>query len=312
MQILLDIIVPVFAVVFIGYAAARRGWLSKAGAEGLGAFVFNFAIPAMLFRAMATRAMPDPIDWGFLIAYFGGGYLVWALGMVVSRQGFRRDFSEASVAGMGAAFGNTVMLGAPLALMTYGEAGLLPAFLIISFHTWQLFAVVTALVEGASGNRARLLDIPRNIVRGLASNPILIGLVAGVLWNLSGLPLPAVVDGIAGMLGKAAIPCALFAMGASLAAYRIRGALGEASVTVVLKLVLHPLAVYLLGTYVFALEAMWRDVAVLMAAMPVGVNVYLFAQRYDVGTAPAATAIVVSTAVSVLTVALLLYGLDVR
>ncbi len=312
MQILLDIIVPVFGVVAIGYAAARLGWLSKAGAEGLVAFVFNFAIPAMLFRAMATRAMPDPIDWGFLIAYFGGGYLVWGLGMVISRQGFRRHFDEASVAGMGAAFGNTVMLGAPLVLMTYGEAGMLPAFLIISFHSWQLIAVVTALVEGARGNRDQLSDIPGNVVRGLVANPILIGLVAGVLWNLSGLPLPAVVDGIAGMLGKAAIPCALFSMGASLAVYRITGALAESTATVTLKLALHPLAVYLLGTYVFALEPMWRDVAVLMAAMPICVNVYLFAQRYDAGTAPAATAIVISTAVSVLTVALVLHGLEVR
>ena len=138
MLILLDIIAPVFGVVFIGYVAARLGWLSKTSAEGIGAFVFNFAIPAMLFRAMATRAMPEAIDWSFLIAYFGGAYLAWALGMVISRQGFRRDFAEAAVAGMGGAFGNTVMLGVPLVLMTYGEAGMLPAFLIISFHFWQL------------------------------------------------------------------------------------------------------------------------------------------------------------------------------
>ena len=129
MQILLDIIVPVFGIVLIGYVAARTGVFGSSAVEGLGKFVFNFAIPAMLFRTMATQALPDPIEWDFLLAYFGGAYLVWVLAMVVSRTGFRRDFAAASIAGMSAAFGNTVLLGIPLILTIYGEAGTLPVFL---------------------------------------------------------------------------------------------------------------------------------------------------------------------------------------
>ena len=84
MQILFDIIVPVFGIVLLGYLAARTRLFSETAAEGLGAFVFNFAIPALLFRSMATRDLPDPIEWGFLVAYFGGGYLVWAFFLAIA------------------------------------------------------------------------------------------------------------------------------------------------------------------------------------------------------------------------------------
>lgn len=312
MQILLDIIVPVFGIVAIGYLAARFGLFPRAANDGLTRFVFTFAIPPMLFRSMATNELPDPIEWGFLISYFGGGYLVWAVGMLVSSTVFRRPFEAASVAGMTGAFGNTVLLGIPLILATYGDAGTLPVFLIISFHSWQLLSVVTVLIEGGRGNRYRLMEVPWNILKGLVGNPIIIGLVLGIVWNVADLPLPKTVDVLAETLGRAALPCAVFAMGASLASYRVMGALAEAGVGVVLKLIAHPAAVWVLATYVLEVEQPWRDIAVIVAALPVGVNVYLVAERYETGSAPAATAILLSTALSVITVAILLTVLDVR
>ena len=312
MSVLIDIIVPVFGVVGLGFFAARRGWISEAGADGLATFVFNFAIPAMLFRTMATRALPDPIEWEFLIAYFGGAYVVWALGMAISRFGFGRDLATASIAGMSAGYANTVMLGIPLVLMAYGDAGMLPVFLIIAFHSAQMFFVVTVLVEASRGQRGDIGKLIVNVLRGLVLNPVVMGLLAGVAWNIWGLGLPKPVDALLQLLGKAAIPCSLFSLGASLARYRLMGALAEASASSALKLLLHPLAVYLLGAYVFALEPLWLNVAVILAATPVGINVYLFAMRYDTGTAPSATAILLSTVLSVLSLAALLQMLGVR
>ncbi|MCP5368075.1 MAG: AEC family transporter [Hyphomicrobiales bacterium] len=312
MQILLDIIAPVFGIVALGYGAARLGWFSAQATDGVGAFVFNFAIPALLFRSMARMVFPDEIDWGFLVAYFGGGYLAWAAAMAVSALVFRRDTATAAVAGMGGAFGNTVLLGIPLVLTTYGDAGALPVFLIVSFHSWQLFTVVTVLIEGGRGNRARLRDLPRSILGALVRNPILMGVLGGLLWNAADLSLPRFADGILETLGQAALPCAIFTMGASLATFRLRGALAEAGSMVACKLLLHPAAVFVLGTWVFELQPLWRDTAVIVAAMPTGINVYLFAQRYDAGVAPVATAMLMATALSVVTVSLLLHGLGVR
>lgn len=312
MSVLIDIIVPVFGVVGLGFFAARRTWMSEAGVDGLASFVFNFAIPAMLFRAMATRALPDPIEWRFLIAYFGGGYIAWAIAMVISRRGFGRDWAAAAMAGMTAGFANTVMLGIPLVHLAFGEQALLPVFLIISFHSWQLFLVVTVMVEAARGRRGNPARLAADVVRGLATNPIIMGLVVGVGWNAWGPALPTPLDRLLELLGEAAIPCSLFALGASLARYKLMGALPEATAGSVLKLIVHPLAVYVLGAHVFDLAPLWVSIAVIVAATPVGINVYLFGLRYDTGTAPAATAILLSTLLSVGSLAVVLHLLGVR
>ncbi|WP_193181274.1 AEC family transporter [Nisaea sediminum] len=312
MEILIDIVLPVFGTVFIAYGAARLGWFPEAAVDSLSKFVFNFAIPPMLFHTMARQTLPDPIEWEFLISFFGAGYAVWLLGMLISLWWFRRDFAHASLAGMTGAFGNTVLLGIPLILTTFGDAGTLPVFLIIAFHSWQYFAVVTILVEGGRGQKGALLAIPVSIVRSLATNPILIGLIAGLAWNIFALPLPKPVSDIAQFMGRAALPCAVFAMGASLARYRLSGAIWEALVGSLLKLVLFPALTYLLATHVFSMDPLWRNVAVIVAALPVGVNVYLFADRYNAGTQAAATSMLLSTFLSFGTIAFVLHFLGVR
>lgn len=312
MDILIDIILPVFGTVFIAYFAARLGLFPAAAVDGLSRFVFNFAIPAMLFHTMSRQTLPDPIEWEFLISFFGAGYIVWLLGMLVSFWWFRRDFVHASLAGMTGAFGNTVLLGIPLILTTFGDAGTLPVFLIIAFHSWQWFSVVTVLIEGSLGRKGALADIPWTIAKGLAGNPILIGLVLGLAWNVLDLPLPQPVADITGFLGQAALPCAVFSMGASLARYRISGAIREALAGSVLKLIAFPALTYAIATYVFVIDPLWRDIAVIMAALPVGVNVYLFAERYDAGAPAAATSMLISTFLSFGTIGLLLHFLGVR
>ena len=312
MEIILEIIVPVFGIVGIGYGAARLGLFRQEATKGLSAFVFDFAIPAMLFRAMATTALPAQIEWGYLISYFGGGYGAWVIGTLVSLYLFRRPGAEPAIAGMTGGFSNTVLLGVPLILTTFGERATLPLFLVIAFHSWQLLSVVTIQAEVGVGARDEMRRLPANVLKGLVRNPIIIALLAGVAFNLSGLTLPHVVDTLTETLGRAAMPCAVFAMGASLAGYRLAGSVGEAGVGVVLKLALHPILVWLLATHVLTVDPLWRDVAVILAALPVCVNVYLMAQRYQAGIAPAVTAVLLSTAVSVLSVALVLHLLEVR
>jgi hypothetical protein len=312
MQIILDIIVPVFGIVGLGYIAARFGLFPAEANKGLSRFVFDFAIPALLFRTMATTTLPAEIEWGYLISYFGGGYISWIIGTGLAYLLFRRTGAEPAIAGMTAGFSNTVLLGVPLILTTFGEAGTLPIFLLIACHSWQLLSVVTILAEVGIGARDEMRKLPANVGKGLVRNPIIWALVLGVLANLTGTPMPDFADTLLEMLGRAALPCALFAMGASLAAYRIVGALPQASVGTLLKLGMHPAATYVLATYVFEVTPLWRDVAVIVAALPVGVNVYMMAQRYDAGVAPAATALILSTAGSVGSIAIVLWALGVR
>lgn len=311
MLVLVEIIVPVFGLLAFGYAATFTSVFDRAAGKALAAFVFYFAIPVMLFRNMALQDLPDAVPWGFLAAYFGGTLLIFALGAVAAGVLFGMRVEERGIVGFGASYGNVVLLGTPLVLASFGPEATLPFFLILSFHSVLMFTAVTAVIEIGRGQGRSLRDLPQRIGSGLGRNPILLALLAGLLWHQLGLGLPAAADAWALMIAGAAGPCALFSMGASLRAYRLAGALGPAALIVALKNLVHPLLVWLLCSFVFAMPPLWAKVAVVTAALPAGVNSYLFAERYDCGQRETAAAIVLSTALSVATVAILLNLLGV-
>ena len=171
---------------------------------------------------------------------------------------------------------------------------------------------VTVLLELGRGRSGGLWRIPLQVLRGLFSNPVIVGMLLGLGFNLLHLSIPTPLDNLAKTLGQAATPCALFAMGAALSRYRVAGNLPESLTLVGLKTLLHPLLVWLLATFVFTLPPLWTGVAVLIAALPTGVNAFLFAQRYEVGVATATTTIFISTGFSLLSLSLILLLLDVR
>jgi malonate transporter and related proteins len=284
----------------------------EAAAEALASFVFYFAIPVLLFRNMATTALPDAIPWGYLGAFYGGTAVAFGLGMAIARVRFGGAFERQAIIGFGCAFGNSVLLGIPVVLTGLGEAAGLPLFLLLAFHGTVLFTTITVVLEVGGARREALPEVPAKALAGLARNPILWGLLGGVAINLLGLGLPAALERWTALVAGAAVPCALFSMGASLRAYRIAGVLRVALVMVALKLVVCPLAVWALATFVFEVPPLWAKVAILLAAMPVGVNVYLFGVRYDAGQAESATAILLSSILSVATLsaALVLLGAD--
>jgi predicted permease len=158
--------------------------------------------------------------------------------------------------------------------------------------------------------QGRPWQIVMNTLRGLCTNPVIVALALGFSWNMLALPLPSTIEALAKLLGQAAAPCALFATGAALSQYRIAGNLAESLWLVLIKIIIQPILVWLLAHYVFQLPPLWTAVAVLIAALPTGVNAYLFAQRYKVGIATATTTIFLSTALSLLTLPLVLWLLS--
>ncbi|MCP5152154.1 MAG: AEC family transporter [Ectothiorhodospiraceae bacterium] len=306
MQTLLDVIAPIFGVIAIGFVAARGGLVSTATAEGLSSFVFRFAIPALLFRTLAHRTLPDALPWGLVAAFYGGVFATFAIGWAVGGGGMALRGAERALFAFSGAFGNVVLLGVPLALTAFGDAAALPTFMVVSFHSLLLMPTVTVLLELARGHERPLRDIPASVARGVLGNPIVVALIAGSVWSLAAWPLGGPVDAVLELLARAALPCALFAMGASLARLPIGSSLRPVGPVVVLKTLLCPALVGLLAGPVLGLDPLVGAVAVLMAAQPTGINPYLFAQRYGQGVALTAAAVVVSTAFSVVTLSLLL------
>lgn len=311
MNSVFDIVLPVFGILMLGYVAARAGAFDESANRGLSLFVFTFSLPLLLFQAIATANLPSDIPWSFLVAYYGGTFMAMALAMSIGRFMFGRRLDEQGVVALGGGFSNVSMLGIPLIIASFGQQAALPLFILLSVHALTLLPVITAIIEAGRGRNQRFHLVLLSIGRGLATNPIILGLAAGLTCNLTGLVLPGNVLAITKSLGGAAVPCSLFVLGASIARYRIAGNVAEPLMLVAIKNVVHPAIVWLLATQVFELPKLWSLVAVTLAALPTGVTAYLFAQRYQTCVANTATTILISTGFSALTLSALVYLLAI-
>ncbi len=304
---MIAIVLPVFGVVIIGWVTVRAGVFSDTAIDGISDFVFTVAIPLLLFRTLATAALPAEIPWGVLLSYYLGAYLIFGLGMFLAAVVFRKPLSGQGAFAGGSCISNTVLLGIPIILAVFGDEASVPLFLVIGVHNAVLLPAL-AIVIGLGQNRAgALLGGLRETIVDLIRNPLVIGLVGGLIYGRLAPPLPGPVDDILRMLGTAGAPVALFALGGTLARHRISGYIGEALVISILKLGLQPLVVWLLATRVFDLDPVWAAVVTLLSAMPTGVNVFIFANRYGAGTATAGTTIVLSTALGAATISGLIW-----
>ena len=306
MDTTVDVVLPVFALVAVGYAVGRTRLLGDGGVQGISNFVFYVAIPTLLFRTMSRIELPEIGSLGIVFAYFGGCLLVFPVAALAGRLLFGIGRDERAVMGMGAVFSNTVLLGIPLIFTAFGEDGVIAIMLIVAFHSITLISLPTILLEVARGERGRSGRVIGSTLSALARNPVIVAMLAGLAYGGLGFTLPAPVDRFAGLMSGAAAPCALFALGASLAGYRIAGSLRETFTLIGFKLLVHPVAVWLLGRYVFDLAPLWLAVATITAALPVGANVFVLARRYDVYVQRATSATLISTALSVVSLAVLI------
>lgn len=307
MEAVVDITAPVFALGLLGYLAARLGFFPDEAASGLARFVFDFAVPMMLARVFADAQLPSGFPWPLLASFYVPAAVLYALGMLVSGRLFGRDLAGRTIGGFGCSFGNSVLLGLPLALLTFGEAGMLPYLILISVHGLGYLTLTTLVLEYARHRDHPLSHLSLGVARGLVTNPIVVGLAVGVLLNLTGIRLPGPVDRTLEYMQLAVTPCALFSLGASLHQCRIAGGLSEPLLLVTVKNVLMPAFVWLAAVQLLGLPSRSSQAAILLAAQPTGVNVYLLAARYAAARDLATTTVVLSTAFSLLSVSAVVY-----
>jgi predicted permease len=305
MEAAFDIVVPMFALMLCGYLAVYVRILGAEGIKGLSNFVFFFAIPALLFRGVATSRGAEHDEIAIVYAYFLACLVVFAIAMAVGRWVFRLSLQEQAIMAFTATFSNTVLLGIPIIYTAFGERGLLPVTLITSFHSIVLLTLATTIIEIGDGHGGKFLhSLPKTLL-ALLRNPLLLAILAGFAMRLLGWHGPAVVDGFLALLAGAAAPCALFALGATLAGFHLGGAINETLFLSVMKLVVHPLLVWFMVTEVFPLAPIQVAVAVILAALPAGQNGFILAQRYGIYVQRSAGAVLITTAISVVTVSLL-------
>jgi len=305
-----SIVLPVFGLIALGYASARAGLLRQEVGDALADFVFIVAVPVLVFRTIAEADFSVAAPWRIWLPYFAVFGLMWVAGDFLVRRLFARDARTGVVAGISAAYGNTVLVGIPLALAAFGDAGAVPIALIIAVHlpvTMTVGAILIERVERADGASAAPADaagVARSVLRNLGRNPIIISIAAGVLWRLLGVPLGGVPATLVDRLADVAATLALFTLGMSLKRYGIRGNIRAGLVLAGLKLAVMPALVFLLARYVVPMPPLWAKVVVLAAACPTGVNAYVVSSRFRAAEALASNTITISTGLAVVTTSL--------
>lgn len=302
MTILLAVILPVFLVIGAGFASARSGLMTPSGIDGLMRFAQGVAVPCLLFQAMASLDLGANFDLRLVGTFYAGSFTCFLLGLFGSRLLFGRPWEDAVAIGFVALFSNSLLLGLPITERAFGPASTEANFAIIAVHSPFCYAVGITAMEIARAGEAPLAQVPLKILRGILSNPMVVGILLGVALNLSGLALPAVAAEAVDLIVRAALPSALFGLGGVIARYRLEGDLPTILFTLSLSLLVHPAIAWGLGTASGLDREQFRSVVV-TAAMAPGANAYLFAAMYGRATRVAASCVLLGTALSVLTAA---------
>lgn len=299
---LLAIVLPVFGLIAIGFLAARTGLIKDNVGDGLSDFVFTVAVPCLLFKTLATADVPEASPWAYWAVYFCAVIVVWSTAQLVVTRGFGRDKPTGTVAGFSAAQANTVLIGIPLILTTYGDAGRVPIFLLVAVHLPVMMTAATLSIELGGSQAGNLLETLRRLAVSIFTHPIIIGILLGLAYRMTGFEIPAIPFQIVDMLGSTAVPCSLFSAGMALKRYGLAGDIRITLLVSFIKLIIQPGVVLLLGLLVFHLPPVWLGTAVLFAACPSGINAYLLANRYGTGVRIASSSIALSTGLAIVSV----------
>lgn len=305
-----DILVKLAAIlltVALGYVAGRLGWLGRFSpregadpARVLSNAAFYLFVPALLFRTMVRQDLAS-LPWHTLLAYFVPAS-VFTLALYAwwrhRNSGGLQPAAAPATRTVAAVYGNAVQMGVPMASALFGEAGLALHISLVSLHGLVLLTLLTVLVESdlaRSGPTTSRWVTARQTARNAVIHPVVLPVLAGLLWNLTGLGLHPVVDQTLAGLGSAVVPLCLVLIGVSLAMYGVQGGLRGALVVSAWKLLAMPAFVLVVAHWGFGLVGMPLGVLVMMAALPSGNNALIFAQRYQTLQTEATLAILVST-----------------
>jgi len=305
MSPLTETVLFVFGLVALGYVAAWSGYLRAGVGDGLSQFAVGVAMPLLLFRAMVTADFHGAAPWRLWAAYFAAVIVAWTAGNLATTRMFGRESALGVVGGVAAAFSNTVLVGIPFILGVYGQDGVDLLSLIVSIHlpTMMLASIVLFELFGSEGREPDPpLALLSGFLRKIIANPLIVGILAGLAWRVTGMSLPGLVVRFVDALADIAGPLALFAVGLGLRRLGISGNVRLALVLSALKLLLMPAAALAMAWFL-GLPPLPAKIAVATAALPAGINSYLIAVQFGTGQALASNQMTISTAFAVVTTA---------
>ena len=302
----LNISIPFFALIFLGFGAHAIGFIDVAGARTMSKFAFYVTLPPFMFLKITASDPAAILNWGFIWRYESSTILIYLTAALIAHLLFRLGRLESGIFGLNVAYPNYGYMGIPLAILAFGDEAALPMALILFADTIVLLTLTACFVSGNEGGPVAAI---KRISFTMIANPLVIAVLAGLLFSASGLILPKIPQQFGTLLAGAAAPVALFALGATLFGQPVRAAAAEVSAISLLKLILHPLLVALFFLGLPGQEPLWVKVAILSSCLPVAANVFMLANHYGAYTGRTASAILMSTALASATVPIILYWL---
>lgn len=294
---------PFFAIIGLGYWAGRTRFFSSEATAYLTKFVFYFALSAMLFRFSANLSLAEVLNWRLIGGYLTGCVAVYGLATLVAMLR-KQDIATAAVEAQCATIGNVGFLGVPMLTLLMGADAIGPVMLVLAVDLIVFSSLIVILITGGRDGRMHI-GVLKTVALGLLRNPMIVAISLGFIWSGLEIPIPAPMNEFLAILGGAATPGALFAIGASLAgksAERVEVALWLTFA----KLVLHPLFVAVAVLWLIPIDPYSASVVIAAAALPVAGNVYMLAQHYGVAPHRASAAILFSTVISIATVSVVI------
>jgi predicted permease len=298
---------PFFGLILLGYVCGKRLAYPEAGLKWMNFFIVYLALPALFFRLIAEAPFEKLSNWPFVIATTASTFAVFVLAFGVGMLATRGRVREATIQAVAGAYSNIGYMGPGLTLAALGQEAIVPTALIFVFDNILLFTLVPLLMSLGGAERMPPLPMARTIVLRVVTHPFNVAIGLAILFAYLGISLPAAVDTMLVFLKNAAAPCALFTMGVTVALRQVRSVPAEIPVLLAIKLVLHPLLVWVALSAIGDFPPVWVMVAVLMAALPPALNVFVLANQYQAYVERASTAILVGVVVSAGTVTLLLW-----
>ncbi len=299
----LSIVLPVFALILAGWIARKTGALGENATREVNRLVVYLALPALLFDIMANAKPAEIWQPGFMAAFTAGCTVIFCV-TLVWRMSSGRHLADAAIDGLNASYANTGFIGFPLVLSLVGDTGMGPTLIATILTVCVLFAIAIILIEGGLQSETRRRDIALKTALALVKNPLLVAPALGAVIMMSGVSLPAPVHAFLKLLGGAASPCALIALGLFLAGARSgEGSRAKtAGILVGLKLIAQPVVTWLIAAPLLNLPPAATHTAVLLAALPTGTGPFMLAEFYGREASLTSRVVLASTVLSVLTI----------
>lgn len=308
MAALLSLAIPFFSLIFLGYGAGRvrrdmteLGWLQI--------FVIYLALPALFFQLVSKTPFEQLVNWRFILATSFVTYCTFVLAFTVGVISTRGRLHAATIQAAAGSYANIGYLGPGLTIGALGASATVPTALIFTFDSVLLFTLVPLLMSLSSANTGNqgLARVGMSVVRKVLLHPFILATLAGVVAAYFQLQPPTPIANLIDVLSKAAAPCALFAMGVTIAQRPLKRFPTELPFLVIIKLLIHPAIMVAVMVIFGQFDPVWVYTAILMASLPTAANVYVMAQEYNIYAERASATILVTTVLSVVTVSTLLY-----